>query len=107
MNKLKSLAKSRGVTQQMIMDHNRQLEDGGVKTNYFKLRLENCWSKKIEGDCNTFNYQLRTCQIIPDYSNVVTFLDDKIDSNSSTDGSDVIMDDDVVIDVIFDKDLLD
>lgn len=98
MNKLKAIAKDRGLTQKVIMERTRileeQLHDEDI-TARIQSRLDKSWSRKIYTPTRRFNYQLRSSWSV-DSSNTVDIGRSK----------DIITDNKTVIDIIFDSGIL-
>lgn len=99
MNKLKAIAKDRGLTQKVIMQRTRMLEeqlhDEDITTR-IQSRLDKSWSRKMYTPTRRFNYQLRSSWSV-DKSNTVDFGGNK----------EIIKDNETVIDVVFDSAILD
>lgn len=99
MNKLKAIAKDRGLTQKVIMQRTRMLEeqlhDEDI-TARIQSRLDKSWSRKMYTPTRKFNYQLRSSWSV-DKSNTVDFGGNK----------EIIKDNETVIDVVFDSAILD
>ena len=99
MNRLKQIAKERGITQSQMHEYAMQLEE---PKDYFQMRLDSCWSKVTHTIHPRFNYQLHQTAFIHDTSNVVTFR-----STTPTADSDVVIDSGSIVDVMFDPAILD
>lgn len=98
MNKLKAIAKDRGLTQKVIMQRTKileeQLHDEDIATR-IQSRLDKSWSRKIYTPTRRFNYQLRSSWSV-DSSNIVDIGRSK----------DIITDNKTIIDIIFDSGIL-
>lgn len=99
MNRLKQIAKDRGITQKQMHEYSMQLEE---PKDYIQMRLDSCWSKVTHSKHTRFNYQLHQTVFIHDTRSVVTFR-----STTPTADSDVIIDNNSIVDVMFDPDILD